>query len=254
MLSAIPNQLIAFTHLSRAYWITSLLLGGWLALIPHLTTQAQIKSDGVLQAQVIDFVPPPPSNNEPLPPLPVDRDGYRVPPVNTNPQRYYQNRAGYKVFINSSSYQLLQQVRNQVDRGAFRTSYQGRSVIQAGAFSTRASANRRLEQLRSIGIYNLSSTYTNNGQGRPNLPDQGDYSRRSRNYYVVIPALGEDLFALRNQINRNVGQNNIEVVAREQPRGPHVAVGPFYQRSLAEQWNKYLRDQGYRGARVYYGK
>ena len=82
-------------------------------------------------------------------------------------------------------------------------------------------------ELQNSGILYASTAYITRGENISNLPEQGYYSRRSKNYYVVIPAGGEDIFALRNQINRNVGQNNIEVVAREQPRGPHVAVGPF---------------------------
>jgi len=70
-------------------------------------------------------------------------------------------------------------------------------------------------------------------------------------YYVVIPASSQELQGLRDQIIQ-LGAPANQVQSRQSPRGPHVAVGPFRDRGLAAEWTDYLRDAGWRSARVHY--
>jgi hypothetical protein len=42
------------------------------------------------------------------------------------------------------------------------------------------------------------------------------------------------------------------VQMRTAPRGPHVAVGPFADRGLANQWSNFYRDAGLSSSRVFF--
>lgn len=72
-----------------------------------------------------------------------------------------------------------------------------------------------------------------------------------RAYFVVIPAATGDLPAIARKVNQ-LGVSTVNIFQRESPRGPHVAVGPFMHRGLAEQWKGYLKNAGF-DARVYFG-
>ncbi len=69
-------------------------------------------------------------------------------------------------------------------------------------------------------------------------------------YYVVVP--GGDVQDIATRMTR-LGAPAASVQIRQQPRGPHVALGPFSDRRLANQWNAYFRGNGL-DARVYYGR
>ncbi|MGH7999641.1 MAG: SPOR domain-containing protein [Brasilonema sp.] len=283
MLSAIPNQVMAFIKLSRLSLILRLLLGGWLALLSQSNlAYAQINHSEALIAQrsVYDELPPAPPSSEPLPALPSNPEGYTVPEVNTSSQRsiefraepsYQYNRgsAPYKVYIDGNY--GLQRGTRLIPRDAFRQRFQGRSVIQVGAFRTREGARSLARQLESNGVYSARVVYSDqvvyNGRDERDERDissdsgRGDDRRqRSSYYYVVIPAKAEELPYYRNEIRRYVGRNvyagrDVYVIPRDEPRGPHVAVGPFVKRWQAEEWNSYLRkDSRFGNARVYYGK
>jgi len=70
-------------------------------------------------------------------------------------------------------------------------------------------------------------------------------------YYVVIPA---NMLQLQNIANRVVtlGAPSSLVRTRTAPRGPHLAVGPYSDRGLAQEWNDYLRNAGFPSARVHF--
>ncbi|MDA0265735.1 MAG: hypothetical protein O3A14_01985, partial [Cyanobacteria bacterium] len=72
----------------------------------------------------------------------------------------------------------------------------------------------------------------------------------SRGYYVVVPGAQRDLSSLAQQI-ANAGAPGHLVQIRQSPRGPHVAVGPFDNRGIAEDWSRYLADTGL-STRVHY--
>lgn len=262
MSNATPNPFIAFTNFQPPSLILRLLLTGWLA--SH-STLAQAQQPSVYQElPPVPSAPLTPSGNELLPPLPTDSQGYTTPQVNTTPQGVIEYRAvplnqnnqnfeRYLVYVDSNNFQLLQQVRS-IEPGAYIRQLQGRSVIQVGVFGRQSNAQERVRQLQSYGINGARVVSFSNGQGIPNSPDRGDSRReRSNYYYVAIPANSQDLPLIQDRIRRNIGQNT-GVVARNNPRGSHVAVGPFTERLQAEQWNSYLRNLGFGNARVYYGR
>jgi hypothetical protein len=70
-------------------------------------------------------------------------------------------------------------------------------------------------------------------------------------FYVVIPAPAQDLPTLTGQLVQ-LGTPADRVQPSQGGLGPHVAVGPFRDRGLAEQWSGYFRDAGFRASRVVY--
>ncbi|MBW4669439.1 MAG: SPOR domain-containing protein [Cyanomargarita calcarea GSE-NOS-MK-12-04C] len=205
-----------------------------------------------------------------LPPLPINEEGYSTNRENPAPPNYIdyqapstiiqnnqiqnnQNFERYLVYVDSNNPQELQQIRS-IEPRAFYRQVQGRSIIQVGVFSKQPNALERVRELQSYGINSVRILSLNNGQeipssGNPNIEN----SRNQKYYYVAIPASPGELPDIENRIRGNIRQN-IGVMARNQPRGSHVAVGPFVQRSQAEQWNNYLLNLGFGNARVYYGR
>jgi hypothetical protein len=77
------------------------------------------------------------------------------------------------------------------------------------------------------------------------------HSAASRSgYYVVVPGAQRDLPGLAQQITSLGAPANL-IQMRQAPRGTHVAVGPFADRSMAEDWSRYLADTGL-DTRVHY--
>ncbi|MHC5861125.1 hypothetical protein [Nostoc sp.] len=180
--------------------------------------------------------------------------------------QYGQNFERYLVYVDGSDFQTLQAIR-QIEPSAYIRNYQGRSVIQSGVFNRVSNAQQRVNELQSRGIYNARIISFTNGQeidggnrGFLRDPSNINANRSVSRYYVAIPTTPEQLAAIAAQIRQNIAQfsqglgRSGGVLERTQPRGPHVAVGPFPDRYQAEEWNKYLRNIGYVNARVYYGK
>jgi len=288
MPSVLLSQFIAFS--------ASLLLGGWLALISYNPVQAKTTSGNFLMAQaVVEPLPPPPPTQgvsysqqslpqlQPSSQLPViefrqQPQPYQVKPARQYHQNYrrcyrrqysrhysqnYNQKFGrYLVYVNNDSAQLLQQVR-LVEPRAYIRQFQGRSVIQAGAFSRQDNAQQRVGQLRSYGINRTQIISFSNGEGAPDssytegrpYSSSGVDDGRNRSksyYYVAIPAKSEELPFIESRIKQSVGLNT-GVISSNHPRGSHVSVGPFTQQLDAEQWNNFLRHLGFGNARVYYG-
>ncbi|MDZ8263485.1 hypothetical protein [Nostoc sp. ChiQUE01b] len=180
--------------------------------------------------------------------------------------QYNQNFERYLVYVDGSDFQTLQAIR-QIEPSAYIRQFQGRNVIQSGVFNRVANAQQRVNELQSRGIYNARIISFGNGQEinagngsfigyRNNI----NANRRASKYYVAIPTTSEQLPAIAAQVRQNLGGFTQDlgrsggVLERTQPRGPHVAVGPFQNRFQAEEWNRYIRKIGYGNARVYYGK
>jgi hypothetical protein len=70
-------------------------------------------------------------------------------------------------------------------------------------------------------------------------------------YYVVIPTSSSNLQVVSAQIIQ-LGTPADRVQMRTAPRGPHVAVGPFADRGLANQWSNFYRDAGLSSSRVFF--
>ncbi|MEH2411601.1 hypothetical protein [Nostoc sp.] len=275
------------------YRLLPLLVGGWLVLIPDSTpAQAQIHNSNVLLAQQGgEILPPPPIipfGQQPSPQLQPVQDNQLEQnfqpsqPLQNNQleqnfqpsqpaqfSQYNQNFERYLVYVDGSDLQTLQQIR-RIEPSAYIRQYQGRNVIQSGVFNKVSNAQQRVSELQSRGIYSARIISFANGQeiGVGSRDFVGDRNNRNNisatrpvsRYYVAIPTTSEQLPAIAAQIRQNLARFSQDlgrsgaVLERTQPRGPHVAVGPFSDRFQAEEWNKYLRNIGYRNARVYYGK
>ncbi len=268
-----------------------LLVGGWLMLIPDSTpVQAQIYNSKVLLAQQAgEILPPPPIiplGQQPSPQLQplqnnqLEQDFQPSQPLQNNqleqnfqpsqPAQFSQssqNFERYLVYVDGSDFQTLQKIR-RIEPSAYIRQYQGRNVIQSGVFNRVSNAQQRVSELQSRGIYSARIISFANGQ-EIGLGNRGFVGDRNNNisatrpvsrYYVAIPTTSEQLPAIAAQIRQDIARFSQDlgrsgaVLERTQPRGPHVAVGPFSDRFQAEEWNKYLRNKGYANARVYYGK
>ncbi|WP_334311391.1 hypothetical protein, partial [Nodularia sphaerocarpa] len=249
--------------------IIPLFLGTCLALIPQSSPAQMRVNDTVVQRL------PPLPNLQPIPAVEFNQynqnfqpyQPVQVNPYNQNFQpyqqpvevnQYNQNFQRYLVYVDSNNSQILQQVR-RIEPEAYIRQYQGRSVIQSGIFSQLMNAENRVRELQSYGINNARIVnfadgqqigFVNPGQQpTQTLPNQ----RQESSYYAVIPGDVRELPFIADNIRQRSGQYNV-VLERQQPRGSHVAVGPFTTRADAELWNKYLRELGYGNARVYYGR
>jgi len=178
--------------------------------------------------------------------------------------QYNQNFERYLVYVDGSNFQTLQQIR-QIEPTAYIRQYQGRNVIQSGVFNRVSNAQQRVSELQSRGIYSARIISFANGQeinpgNRGFVGNRSNPTRQGSKYYVAIPTTPEQLPAIAAQVRQNLARFSQDlgrsggIIERTQPRGPHVAVGPFSERFQAEEWNKYLRNIGYSNARVYYGK
>lgn len=72
-------------------------------------------------------------------------------------------------------------------------------------------------------------------------------------YYVVIPGRLEDLPSISSRVIQ-LGAPPDRVQQRQSPHGPHVAIGPFQDRGLAQQWNGYFRGEGFNASRVFFDR
>lgn len=211
-----------FTPLS----MLSLLAGGYWALISDCTpVQAQIPKNSQFLAQRTQQVQPGELNQ-----------------YNRNFERYF-------VYVDSSDFQVLQRVK-QVESNAYIRNYNGRNVIQSGVFHKESNAQIRVRELELNGVFGARIVNAANLEIIPNNPNQ---QKERKYYYIVIPSHHNNLRSFGREIRQKISAN-INVFMRTQPRGPHIAIGPFSDKSEAEIWNSYFQNSGYGNARVYYGK
>lgn len=278
-------------------------------------TLASVMGQGSAQAQGYDIVPPLPAGVVPVPVSPM-------PQTPTSGQQFV-------VFVNDTSEATLRQVQ-MVEPTAFRTTFQGQPVIQAGRFNHSANAQMRVNDLASRGVsaqmsaapaaqpvFAQTPTMPNNvyaasgtlpplpgvtvippggsvstlpmpsvqpppvspsASGNVEFGQQLSYTTPASPansypvnmpppsgstamatpaevpnapFYVVIPTAESNLQAVSAQIIQ-LGTPADRVQMRTAPRGPHVAVGPFADRGLANQWNSFYRDAGLSSSRVFF--
>lgn len=272
---------------------------------------------GSAQGQGYDIVPPLPAGVMPVP----------ISPIPQAPASGQQ----FVVFVNDTSEATLRQVQ-MVEPTAFRTTFQGQSVIQAGRFNHSANAQMRVNDLASRGVSAQMSAapaaqpvfaqtpalpgnvYASSGTLPPlpgvtvippggsgvsplptptsqmppvsqtsasgnvefgqqlsytapaspansypvNMPPPSSTAMASpaadstsAPFYVVIPTSAGNLQSLSAQVIQ-LGTPADRVQVRTAPRGPHVAVGPFADRGLANQWNNFYRDAGLSSSRIFF--
>lgn len=186
---------------------------------------------------------------------------YQAPPSSFNqpnlPSLVNPASERYLVYVNSDSPLMLAQVK-RVEPGAFRQQYAGQTVIQSGLFYDQVKAQQRLRDLRLQGIGADIATLSAGQEAttmtvaqRPPLSEP-PIGAANNAYFVIVPGNLNDLSAIARQIRR-LGVPATAIFSREIPLGPHVAVGPYPARGLADRWSNYLRDFGL-DARVYYGR
>lgn len=271
-----------------------LLMGGWLLLIPNNNMLLAQEAGEILPPPPIPFGQQPSPQLQPLRESQIEQNFQPSQPVQKNQieqdfqpsqplqnnqiepkfqpsqpsqfSQYNQNFERYLVYVDGSDFQTLQAIR-QIEPSAYIRQYQGRNVIQSGVFNRVSNAQQRVNELQSRGIYNARIISFGNGQqidvgNRTFGSDRNNINppKQASRYYVVIPTTQEQLPAIAEQIRQNLARFSQDlgrsggVLERTQPRGPHVAIGPFSDQFQAGEWNKYLRNSGYRNARVYYGK
>lgn len=259
---------------------------------------------------------------EAVPPLPA---GAMPVPGAAVPQQVPTSGQQYLIYVTDTSEATLSQVR-QVEPTAFRTSFQGRSVIQAGRFNMTGNAQQRITDLGALGVraemaqvaaavpyYSQTAALPNNvyasngdlpplpdaafpqapvaavpvpalppgvaqvpptagnvefGQelnyGVPTVPPAGAIvappmaappmaAPANAPYYVVIPTDAANLGTLSSQVIQ-LGTPPDRVQQRTEPRGPHVAVGPFADRGLANRWNDFYHQAGLSNSRVFFSR
>lgn len=185
-----------------------------------------------------------------------------------------ENFQRYLVYVDSDNMQILEQVR-QIEKTAYIRQFNGRNIIQSGVFSKASNAERRVRELELNGVSDARILNFSNQEpiayvSKSKIPSSSDLNRENvdnfRNnvvpniqenqikaYYVIIPTSDKNLLSVGQEIKRKIGTDT-NVFLRNQPRGTHIAVGSFKNRSEAQQWNNYLLNLGYKNARVYYGK
>jgi hypothetical protein len=162
------------------------------------------------------------------------------------------------VFIPSSDPRLLREVR-VVAPGAFMINYRGRAVIRAGIFENEVRAAQLAKRLRDrrliaqivpIEFEESWARFEPVEERRFEVQNDEDF------YSVIIPCREEELPAIAAQIRQMAPDMNMEqaISMRNESDGSYVMVGPFRNREMAENWNRYLRDFGMENAQVYYGR
>ncbi len=270
-------------RLPRSTWTDRLQWAAWcLGCVSAVGSLAIATSVQAQQTATSNTLPPPPVTfGTPLqsapPPAPPAEYDFRAPrpvaptyappppsfPSYSAPSTYQPGR--YMVFVNGNSPMLLDQVK-RVEPGAFLRSMNGSTIIQAGRFAQVSNARVRISELESMGIgARIAEVPGESSPGMAPPPStvapaapvgaapsglEAPMADGSKGYFVVIPGTEAELSGVASQISQmGLGSG---VRQGSNPYGPHIAVGPFGRRDAAESWQRYLRSNGMKNARVFF--
>ena len=220
-----------------------------------------------IQAQITDFRNTPEFQNSiNVSPLVFPPQRRLTAPIQTNIRpnliRPTTDLGLYQVYVRPGA-ASLDQVR-QVSPNAQIVQYQGVPVIQAGSFVNLSNAEQLLSQLilrRIRGEVIASRTQLEILLGLPihtptPLPAASGINlglSDTDGYFVLIPTPAAELSrTAENAIALGVPQNSI--IIRDHFADPLVAVGPFANLGLAQEWENYLTDSGIGSAQIYFGR
>ena len=264
---------------------TQVVLGGYLVAI----SGANIAQGQVIEPFIL---PEPPNRPLPWPNQSNQQRSIPTLNNNNSSTGNFSTSGLYRVEINGSSSSLLQRVRN-IEPGAFirrregviqagvfqqqiRAQIRAQELVNNGINAKVIDVNNRQvvedsnnQTLPTNGTitfgqssFSNNSTFSNNNTvnsnplpnptvstGIVNNPAPRD---RDNSYFVIIPGKPEDLPNVNNQLV-SAGINPQLIRQREAPLGPHLLIGPFVNRDLANEWERSLRGAGW-DARVHYGK
>lgn len=231
----------------------------------HSHTQNTAKLP-ILQAQLLPQPLPaqaPPSFLKPSSTIPPPPETGGVDPygVNTLNPTGFPNLT-YAVYINGNSPLLLQIIREIQSRAVLRK-YQNLNVIQIGSFTERLFAEDLVTFFAFQGIkaeitkLDVGEIFgedapTETADLFPPVNQPIDYGLGEKNaYYVLIPEEPSQLLQIIERM-RLLGIPQQQLQITETPS--NVAIGPFTLKENAEQWENYLRKNGFSNAEIYFGR
>ncbi len=174
----------------------------------------------------------------------------------------------YVVYIPGDNRSTLARVR-QIEPDAFINEYEGQIFIQIGAFADKSNAQRRSRELeRLVGVRSaigkMDFTAGSNdiaSSPPPPPPPPPSYSDDflppppvnleplpppvrdiplPKGYFAIVPGTPDKLSSLAQQAVE-AGIEESKIFTRSAPFGPHIAIGPYPDRTTAEQESNFLR-------------
>ncbi|HBW58108.1 MAG TPA: hypothetical protein DEF27_10005 [Oscillatoriales bacterium UBA8482] len=169
----------------------------------------------------------------------------------------------YQVYVSPTT-NSLSAVR-QISPNAQTSTYQGQLIIQAGSFVNQSNADQLRQKLALGGI---SSTVINSTAQLqaflasipnippttlPSFPGSGLGLGNTDSYFILIPSQRNQLVSVaENVVALGVPSQSIQM--QQATANPFVAVGPFANQQLAQQWETYLQSSGLSRAVIYFGR
>lgn len=220
-----------------------------------------------IRAEITDFRNTPEFQNSiNISPLVVPPHYRTITPIETNIRpgtiRTTTDLGLHQVYVSLDRTSL--EAVQRVSPNAQIVRYQGQPLIQAGSFVNRANAERLLQDLNLQRIRGeiinsrgeleiLLGLRPQNPQPFPNEPGIDLGLSNADSYFVLIPASSPELSAVaEDAIALGVPQNSI--IIRDNFTDPLVAIGPFADLELAQEWEDYLTDSGIGYAQIYFGR
>ncbi|HEY9866026.1 MAG TPA: SPOR domain-containing protein [Candidatus Obscuribacterales bacterium] len=169
----------------------------------------------------------------------------------------------YQVYVSPTT-NSLSAVR-QISPNAQTSTYQGQLIIQAGSFVNQSNADQLRQKLSLAGI---SSTIINSTAQLqtflasipnippttlPSFPGSGLGLGNTDSYFILIPSPRNQLVSVAENIVA-LGVPSQSIQMQQATSNPFVAVGPFVNQQLAQQWETYLQSSGLSRAIVYFGR